>query len=43
VRVALFGKVAVLSGKARNASERRAVEQLAGDHPLIDEVISKIG
>lgn len=43
VRVTVFGKVAVLSGKARNPAERRAIERLAENHPRIERTVSKIG
>jgi osmotically-inducible protein OsmY len=43
VRIAAFGRIVVLSGKARNTAERRAIEQMASDHPRVDRVISKIG
>ena len=43
VEVSVFGRVTVLSGKARDAAERRAVESLVTSHPRVDRVVSKIG
>jgi osmotically-inducible protein OsmY len=43
VRARVFGKVVALSGTARDAAERRSIEQLAAEHPQIEGVISKIG
>jgi osmotically-inducible protein OsmY len=42
VDVSVFGRITVLSGKARDASERRAIESLVSAHPRVDRVVSKI-
>jgi osmotically-inducible protein OsmY len=43
VDVSVFGRVTVLSGKARDPGERRAIESLVTSHPRVDRVVNKIG